>query len=540
MDPRPEWIKFALLVPISTGVSPSGSGSAPAVAVASSPATRSTLARKLARVRALMPHGRMLPAHLLERRHGTIVTVLACTCPRCSRSAWSAGTPSATCCSTSAPWSSLSSLAIAKRVPLRWRWSPRAPGSSPARPCSCTSGAASIEAHFHFFVVIGMLTLYQDWLPFLLAIAYVVLHHGVMGVIAPHSVYNHPDAIAHPWRWALIHGGFVLAASARAHRRLAHERGQLLRDPLTGLPNRLLLIDRLQSALDRLRAPPRPPRRRAVPRPRPLQGRQRQPRPPRPATSCSSRSPSACATALPPPRDGRPLRRRRVRDPVRGRRRRAGRRSPSPSACSRRFGTPVPARRTATVVDRRQHRHRADDRPRPTTASDLLRDADAAMYRAKEAGGGPLVAVRRGDAPARRRPPARPRPRCAAPSSATSCVVYYQPEVSLATGAIVGVEALVRWEHPERGLARPGRVHPARRGDRPDRADRRVGAARGVPPRQRLARRAVVADRLVDARQPLGPPARRAATCIDTVAGCLADDRPRARAACASRSPRAC
>ena len=35
-----------------------------------------------------------------------------------------------------------------------------------------------IEAHFHFFVMIGVLTLYQDWVPFLVAIGYVVLHHG--------------------------------------------------------------------------------------------------------------------------------------------------------------------------------------------------------------------------------------------------------------------------------------------------------------------------------------------------------------------------
>ena len=69
-----------------------------------------------------------------------------------------------------------------------------------------------IEAHFHFFVMIVFLSLYEDWLPFLLAAAYVVIHHGVMGAIAPGSVYDHPDAVAHPWRWAAIHGAFVTAA----------------------------------------------------------------------------------------------------------------------------------------------------------------------------------------------------------------------------------------------------------------------------------------------------------------------------------------
>ena len=70
------------------------------------------------------------------------------------------------------------------------------------------------EAHFHFFVMIGVLTLYQDWTPFLVAIAFVVVHHGLGGVLSPASVYgDNPQAVRHPWVWALIHGGFVLAAS---------------------------------------------------------------------------------------------------------------------------------------------------------------------------------------------------------------------------------------------------------------------------------------------------------------------------------------
>ncbi|MGH2557003.1 MAG: ATP-binding protein, partial [Actinomycetota bacterium] len=72
----------------------------------------------------------------------------------------------------------------------------------------------TIEMHFHFFVVVGLLTMYEDWVPFLLAIGYVLVHHGLMGLIDPRSVFNMPAAWAHPWRWAAIHAVFVLAASA--------------------------------------------------------------------------------------------------------------------------------------------------------------------------------------------------------------------------------------------------------------------------------------------------------------------------------------
>ncbi len=69
------------------------------------------------------------------------------------------------------------------------------------------------EAHFTFFVVIGLLTLYQDRVPFVVAIVYVFLHHGILGTLMPMYVFDHHGGMSEPWAWAAIHGAFVLAAS---------------------------------------------------------------------------------------------------------------------------------------------------------------------------------------------------------------------------------------------------------------------------------------------------------------------------------------
>ena len=70
-----------------------------------------------------------------------------------------------------------------------------------------------IELHFHFFVMVAVVALYQDWMPFLLGLLIVVLDHGVMGMASPDLVYNHLGGHQHPWIWATIHGGFILAES---------------------------------------------------------------------------------------------------------------------------------------------------------------------------------------------------------------------------------------------------------------------------------------------------------------------------------------
>jgi len=94
------------------------------------------------------------------------------------------------------------------------------------------------------------------------------------------------------------------------------------------------------------------------------------------------------------------------------------------------------------------------------TAGELLRDGDTAMYAAKRQGKGRFEVF----VPAmRERVVAEAQMsrdlRRAAPDGQLR--VFYQPQVDVTTGAVSAVEALVRWQHPERGLLAPDAFIPA-------------------------------------------------------------------------------
>ncbi|MCB1255634.1 MAG: EAL domain-containing protein [Microthrixaceae bacterium] len=86
------------------------------------------------------------------------------------------------------------------------------------------------------------------------------------------------------------------------------------------------------------------------------------------------------------------------------------------------------------------------------SARDILRNADNAMYKAKAFGGGTVVFGER---------PNDPDSQVALAADLTSAVstdeflVMYQPRIDLTTLSVIGVEALVRWDHPQRGRLIP-------------------------------------------------------------------------------------
>ena len=92
-------------------------------------------------------------------------------------------------------------------------------------------------------------------------------------------------------------------------------------------------------------------------------------------------------------------------------------------------------------------------------AEQVMRDADVAMYAAKERGHGQAALF---DASMRERAAARVRieEELRVALREDQLRVFYQPLVCAADGTLAGMEALVRWEHPERGLVPPGAFIP--------------------------------------------------------------------------------
>ena len=163
-------------------------------------------------MRSALPQGRTLPADAWHKRHRALYLLLCLHALALPVYGLMVGYGAVHALEHGAVLAVLAAIAHALRRRRRLAALTVSLGLTTASALVVHLSGGLIEAHFHFFVLIVVLSLYEDWLPFLVSAAYVVVHHGLTGALDPGGVYNHPDAVAHPWKWALIHGAFVTAA----------------------------------------------------------------------------------------------------------------------------------------------------------------------------------------------------------------------------------------------------------------------------------------------------------------------------------------
>jgi diguanylate cyclase (GGDEF)-like protein len=397
-------------------------------------------------VASLLPHGRMLPEAVWQRRHRVIVRLASAGALLLLCWAWGAG--------------QLAAVLVLVAVV-----GPLAPAIAPVLGRTVRSAATTVsllaasvalvhlwsgvtEAHFVFFVMVGLVSLYQQWVPFGIALVVVTLHHGVIGTLYPHAVFGH-GGMHDPWLWAGVHAAFVLAASLAHLASWRLNEDQVLSDPLTGLANRTALEERTR----RMLAEGQPlsvlfidlddfkdindSRGHAAGDEVLLAVTDRLRRSVRPGDVVARMGGDEFAVLVAAgPEQARAVAERLVAA------------LSVPVALGSGTATVHGSLGLATSVNPGEH-----------TADSLLRDADLAMYLAKAHGGNRLVLYSEGMAEAARRR-ADLQQDLARATTAGQLEVFYQPTVSLADGRTTGYEALVRWHHPERGMVLPAEFIP--------------------------------------------------------------------------------
>ena len=190
---------------------------------------------------------------------------------------------------------------------------------------------------------------------------------------------------------------------------------------------------------------------------------------------------SGCASCVRRGRHGRAPRRRRVRHRADRGRPADGRHRRSPRSIIEAMSEPFDARRPPGRA-RHQHRHRHGARRRHRRRPAAQERRPGALPRQGARGAAATASSSRRWTRACRRA-ASSSATCATRSPTASSSSHYQPLLNLEAQRDLRLRGAAALAPRRARLRSRRRVHPARRGDRPDRADRRMGAAPGAAPR---------------------------------------------------------
>jgi diguanylate cyclase (GGDEF)-like protein/PAS domain S-box-containing protein len=165
--------------------------------------------RRIRRMWQALPEGRPLPEDIWRRRHRGMVIVLLAHIAAVFSLALVEGLGPLHAAGVVAPLAVAAGLGGATDVPRRLRTSAVALGLLGTSAALVYVSGGATESHLHFFVMLAVIALYQEWLPLLLAVGFVAVHHAA-GVASGRAFVEHGSD---PLGWATVHGLYVVAAA---------------------------------------------------------------------------------------------------------------------------------------------------------------------------------------------------------------------------------------------------------------------------------------------------------------------------------------
>lgn len=162
-----------------------------------------------------LPRGHTLPDGVWHQRHRVVVGVLVAHVPILLTIALMSSEFSLKHRVTEVTVPLLAAILVAVKAPSRTaRTAATTLGLMTCSALLVHLSGGLVEMHFHFFAMLALLVLYQEWLVIELSVAYVAIHHGIVGTIAPHAVWANAAPGTPPWELTALHAGLVAVACA--------------------------------------------------------------------------------------------------------------------------------------------------------------------------------------------------------------------------------------------------------------------------------------------------------------------------------------